>query len=219
MTPANYRQQVRALLSPAERRVFQKLSTPQKIQDYLDHSPINFELAGETILSPRQVLHLKTMHCAEGALFAAAALVYHGLPPLLMDFQTLPSDEDHVITLFKQNDLWGAISKTNHAILKWRDPIYKSPRELAMSYAHEYYLWSGKKSLLAYSKPYDLRRYKPEDWVTADFKKVERVIEELDMSPHLPIAPKKVLKNLRPASKLEIKNLKNVEWKDPRKRA
>ena len=76
------------------------------------------------------------LHCAEGAIFAAAALAYHGKPPLLMDIRALPSDQDHIITLFQERGLWGAISKTNHAILRWRDPIYLSVRELAMTYAH-----------------------------------------------------------------------------------
>ena len=78
-----------------------------------------------------------------------------------MDMRALPSDQDHVLALFRQRGLWGAISKTNHAVLCWRDPIYRSPRELAMSYAHEYCLDGGKKSLLAYSRPFNLTRYKP----------------------------------------------------------
>ena len=147
---------LKALLSPLERDLLQKLSTPQKIQDYLDTLPINFELQGETYMSPRRVIKEKTAHCFEGALLAAAALAYHGQPPLLMDFQTVPDDEDHVVALFKQHDHWGAISKTNHGILRYRDAVYTSPRELAMSYFHEYLEWNGKKSLRYYSKSYDL---------------------------------------------------------------
>lgn len=209
-----YGQHIKALLSPAERRVFSKLNSPQKIQDFLDHSPVNFELKGETICSPRRILKEKRMHCAEGALFAAAALAYHGYPPLLMDFQTMPVDEDHVLAVFKQNGLWGAISKTNHSVLRWRDPIYKSPRELAMSYAHEYYLWSGKKSLRAYSEPFDLRKFKPE-WVVAEMD-LDPLIEALDDSPHVAITPKGV--RLRPASPIELLIMRQVEWKDPRKK-
>ena len=78
-----------------------------------------------------------------------------------MDIHALPSDQDHVIALFQERGLWGAISKTNHAILRWRDPIYASARELAMSYAHEYCLPGGKKSMLAYSRPFSLARYAP----------------------------------------------------------
>ena len=100
-------------------------------------------------------------HCAEAAVFAAAALAYHGRPPLLMDIRALPRDQDHIVTLFRERGLWGAISKTNHAVLRWRDPIYRSVRELAMSYAHEYCLPGGKKSMLSYSKPFSLARYAP----------------------------------------------------------
>ncbi len=140
-----YQKKLHTLLSPTERQIFEKLKTPQHMQAFLDRLPINFERAGEEgIYSPREVIKKKKAQCMEGALLAAAALAYHGQKPLLMDFQTLPKDEDHVITVFKQDGLWGAISKTNHAILRWRDPIYKSPRELAASYFHEYYLRSGK---------------------------------------------------------------------------
>ena len=147
---------LRALLSPAERRVFAPLNSPQKIQTWLDRLPANFEIDGETTMSPRRMLKARVAHCAEAALFAAVALIYHGKPAWLMDMQALPSDQDHIVTLFTQRGLWGAISKTNHAILRWRDPIYRSARELAMSYAHEYCLPGGKKSLLAFSRPFSL---------------------------------------------------------------
>ena len=156
MTTRAYRNALRALLTPAERRVFARLDTPQKLQAFLEKLPPNFELKGETYMSPRRVLKARTVHCAEAAVLAAAILIYHGQPAWLMDIRALPSDQDHIVTLFKQRGLWGAISKTNHAVLRWRDPIYRSPRELAMTYAHEYYLDFGKKSMLAYSRPFSL---------------------------------------------------------------
>ena len=168
MTTRAYRNALRALLTPAERRIFARLDTPQKVQAFLEDLPPNFELEGETNMSPRRVLKARTAHCAEARVFAAAVFAYHGQPAWLMDMRALPSDQDHVVTLFKQRGLWGAISKTNHAVLRWRDPIYRSPRELAMSYAHEYCLDGGKKSLLAFSRPFNLTRYKPRRWVTAD---------------------------------------------------
>ena len=113
-----YKERIRAALSPSERKIFAKLTTAKKIQDFLDKLPINFELRGETYMSPRRLLRGRTAHCFEGALLAAAAFAYHGQRPLLLDLQTLPSDEDHVVALFKENGLWGAISKTNHAILR-----------------------------------------------------------------------------------------------------
>ena len=208
---------LRALLTPAERRVFVRLDSPQKIQSFIDRIPVNFELTAETAMSPRHVLKERVAHCAEGAIFAAAALAYHGRPPLLMDFQALPSDEDHVIAVFKQRGLWGAISKTNHAVLRWRDPIYKSPRELAMSYAHEYFLWGGKKSLLAFSRPFSIARFAPKRWLISD-DDLYWLLLALDESPHEPIAPKAVLGKRRRTSDVERRALAVVEWPDPRKR-
>ena len=163
-----YSHRFRYLLTSPERILLKKLSTPQKIQDYLDTLPINFEMTGETCMSPRATIRAKTAHCIEGAFLAAAALAYHDHKPLLMDFQTHPDDEDHVVALFQQNGRWGAISKTNHTILRYRDPVYATPRELALSYFHEYLMWDGRKSLVAYSNPFDLRRYRPEKWVTTE---------------------------------------------------
>lgn len=203
------------MLSPAERRIFARLNDPRKIQDYLDALPVNFEMSGETNLSPRRMLRAGTAHCFEGALFAAAALAYHGKKPLLMDFRTLPADEDHVVALFRENGSWGAISKTNHAVLRYRDAVYKSPRELAMSYFHEYFLWSGKKSLVAYSAPFDLSRFAPARWIAAE-DDLDWLVEKLDDSRHFPAVPKKNLRRLRDASPIELRNLKTVEWKPPK---
>lgn len=164
MTTLAYRNRLRALLTPAEHRTFARLDTPQKIQTFLDRVPANFCLNGDTAMSPRTMLKAKRAHCAEGAVFAAAALIYHGKPAWLVDMRARPTDQDHIITLFKVRGLWGAISKTNHAILRWRDPIYRNPRELMMSYAHEYTLASGQKSLLEYSRPISLTGYAPNRW-------------------------------------------------------
>ena len=124
-----YKNDLRALLSPAEQAVFKKLSTPNRIQDYLEALPQNFsKKSGETCRSPRRLLKDKRAYCLEGAVFAAAALAYHGRSPLLLDLQTTDDDQDHVLALFKEGGLWGAISKTNNPVLRWRDPIYKSVR-------------------------------------------------------------------------------------------
>lgn len=212
LSPMSYAERMQRLLTPPERRVFEKLSTPQMIQDYLDTLPINFEMKGETCMSPRAVLRAKTAHCMEGAVFAAAALAYHGEKPLLLDFRTLPSDEDHVVALFRQNGYWGAISKTNHAILRFREPVYKNIRELAMSFFHEYLLWSGTKSLRAYSKPFDLSRLPPERWVTAE-EDLWWLVGALDKSRHFPTVPKKNLHLLRKAYPIELRAMELTEWK------
>jgi hypothetical protein len=138
MANVRYRNALRSLLTPAEHRLFARLDSPQKIQDFLDKVPANFEPNGDTARSPRGMLKARVAHCAEAAVFAGAVLTYHGQQAWLMDLRALPSDQDHIVTLFKERGLWGAISKTNHAILRWRDPIYRTARELAMTSAHPY---------------------------------------------------------------------------------
>lgn len=212
-----FREKIRQLLTAQECRLFARLNTPQKVQDFLDTLPVNFELEGETYMSPRRVLRKKTAHCFEGALFAAAVLAYHGEKPLLMDFRTIPEDEDHVVALFRQNGLWGAISKTNHGILRYRDPVYRTLRELAMSYFHEYLMYDGRKSLRAFSKPFDLKRYAPERWVTAE-EELDWLVDTLDVSRHFPAVLKNTLRLLRRASRTELRVMDIVEWEKSKRR-
>lgn len=193
-----------------------KMKTPERIQDYLDTLTFNFEEAGETCSSPVTSMQRKSAHCLEGALIAAAALQYAGERPLLMNLKTAKGDDDHAVALFKRNGLWGAISKTNHAVLRYRDPLYRTLRELALSYAHEYYLGNtGRKTLIAYSKPFSLRKFGT-SWITSQ-KEVWDVAYALADSPHVPIAPRHTLGKLRAASLFERKVMEQGEWK--RKRA
>ncbi|MEJ2374366.1 MAG: hypothetical protein P8Y71_02765 [Pseudolabrys sp.] len=216
MTTPAYRKRLRALLTPAERRVFARLDTPHKIQDFLDRMPANFEPNGDTARSPRSMLKARVAHCSEGAIFAAAVLAYHGRPAWLMDLRALPSDQDHIVTLFKERGLWGAISKTNHAILRWRDPIYRSARELAMSYAHEYALPGGKKSLLEFSRPFSLTRFAPARWVTAP-DDLDWLLLALDLAPHWPVAPRHAMRRRRRSTWVEMRAQEVVEWPVPRR--
>jgi hypothetical protein len=211
------RKALRALLTPAETRLFARLDSPQKIQTYIDRLPANFEPDGDTLMSPRRMIKARVAHCAEGAMFAAAVLAFHNHDTWLMDIRSLPSDHDHVITLFKQGGLWGAISKTNHAILRWRDPIYRTPRELAMSYAHEYCLPGGKKSMLEFSRPFSLTRFAPKRWVIAE-EELHWLMDALDDAPHVPVAPPAALRARRRSSPIELKAQEVVEWTRPRKK-
>ena len=154
-------------LSRGEFAALQRLRTPERIQEFLYGLKQNFEQRGETCNSVRTVLKERRAHCIEGAMLAACALWIHGEPPLLLDFQAV-HDFDHVVALFRRHGRWGAISKTNGIGLRWRDPVYRSLRELAMSYLHEYYNKRDRKTLRTYSVPYDLRRMAPADWVTAE---------------------------------------------------
>jgi hypothetical protein len=206
---------IRKILSPEERKKFAKLKSARLIQNYLDTMSINFETSGETYMSPRRVIKNNTAHCFEGALFAAAALAYHGHRPLLLDLVTIERDEDHVIALFREKGLWGAISKTNHPILRYRDPVYKSVRELAMSYFHEYIMDDGTKSLRRYSAAFDLNRYSPARWVTAE-EELFWLVEELDASKHYDIAPKTAMRRIRKASHIEVEAINRTEWPQPK---
>jgi hypothetical protein len=198
-------------LTPQEITFLKKLSTPIKIQDFLDSLPLNYEKKVETNMSPRKVLKKKVAHCMEGALLAAAALWIQGKPPLLLDLKAHPYDDDHVVALYKINGLWGAISKTNHATLRFRDPIYRSIRELALTYFHEYTTPSGKKVLHSYSRPFDLRK-EGIDWVTSE-EDLWELAHTLDTIKHFPLVPEKNKRYIRKADAMEIKAGELREWK------
>jgi hypothetical protein len=204
-------------LSRKELAILKKLSTPAKIQDFLDALPINHEKNGDTCLSPRQVLRERKAHCIEGAMLAAAALWLHGEEPLLLDLTSLRYDDDHVVALYKRGGYWGAISKTNHAVLRYRDPIYRTVRELALSYFHEYFLNdTGRKTLKSYSRPLSLKRFGRE-WITAE-EDVWHIAEAVDTVRHYAFVPPQNAGALRKASALERKAARIAEWdkQDPR---
>lgn len=199
-------------LTEKESGILRKLPTPAKIQDFLNEIPFNFEKKGNTHYSPRMVLKAGKAHCIEGALLAAAALMVNGEPPLLMDLKSARGDDDHVVALYRRNGYWGALSKTNHAVLRFRDPVYKTPRELALSYFHEWFMnEDGRKTLRSFSKPLNMKRFGTE-WVTSE-KPLFWLDRELNALPHFPIAPKENMKRLRAADAIERRAGSIVEWK------
>ncbi|MHB0977880.1 MAG: transglutaminase-like domain-containing protein [Minisyncoccota bacterium] len=195
-----------------ELKVLKSLNTPQKIQSFLNNLRFRFEKK-DTYNSPRKILKDKKAHCFDGALLAAAVLWINGEKPLLLDLKVEEGkgDVDHVVVLFKRFDKWGAISKTNHAVLRYREPVYKSVRELAMSYFHEYFINNGEKTLRSFSRPFDLSKFGTE-WLTSE-KDLYYIVEALDNSPHTQILSNKQIKNLRKADKIEIKAGEIVEYK------
>ena len=203
--------------SKSELVILKKFSTPIKIQNFLDKTPMNWEKRGETCFSPRRALREKKMHCLEGALFAAAALWVQGEKPLLFDLQTV-GDDDHVVALYRKNGCWGAISKTNHAVLRFRDPVYKTLRELALSYFHEYFRNSdGKKTLDSYSaEPFDLRA-EGHKWLTAE-EDLFYLADAVNDAPHRRIYPQKNRRFIRPADRMERRAGKIIEWPKSDKR-
>jgi hypothetical protein len=190
-------------LSKAEFAVLRRLSTPQRIQDFLDRMSPNFEVRGQTCLSVREVLRQRRAHCIEGAMLAACALWVHGEPPLLLDLRA-ERDYDHVVALFRRGRYWGAISKTNPAVLRWRDPVYRSLRELAMSYLHEYANKRSQKTLRSYAGPFDLRRFDPKVWIT-NGKNCWDVGATLDDLRHRALVTKKQARSLRLRDAVERK--------------
>ncbi len=155
-------------LTAPEFAVLARLSSPPRIQAFLNAIPANHELRGETVRSVRGVLRHREAHCIEGALVAACALWVHGEPPLVAHLDCDASDYPHVVALFRRGRCWGAVSKSNGTWLRYREPVYLSLRELAMSYFHEYFDTRGRKTLRAYSGAYDLRRVELGSWVTGD---------------------------------------------------
>src|SRR5713226_9686564 len=152
----------------AELAILRRLNTPAKIQKFLDCDlDYNKELHGETCRSPRRVLRDRTAQCMEGALFAAAALRVQGFPPLLVDLEAV-RDDDHVLAVFKQRGHWGAVAKSNYAGLRFRDPVYRTLRELVMSYFEHYYNLAGEKILRRYSRPVNLCCFDRRSWMIAE---------------------------------------------------
>ncbi len=193
-----------------EYRLLSKLDTPQKIQDFLDTIPMNHEKHGETCMSPRRVLEERTAHCIEGALLAGVCLSMHGKKPLIVNLKVETSDYDHIITIFKHNNHFGAISKTNHNVLRYRDPVYQSVRELVMSYFHEYFLSTGKKTLLGYTKPINLMRFGTK-WITAD-EDLWDIAEKIYDTPIISVIPSENRRFLRRAHPLERRVATIAEW-------
>lgn len=203
-------------LNKEELKILKELNTPRKIQDFLNKIPINFEEQGDTCMSPRMVLKNWKAHCIEGALLAATALRLNNEKPLVVDLTATKDDFDHVICVFKKNKRWGCISKTNHAVLRYREPIYKNIRELVLSFFHEYFDDNGKKNLRSYSLPVDLSMFDRFNWITSE-EDVWFVPDYLARVKHFPILNLKQIHGLRKADETEIKAGKLLEWKDKNK--
>lgn len=196
-----------------ELRLLRRLRTPARIQDFLNDLPQNHEPNGDTCFSPRLVLRQGRAHCMEGAMLAAAALRLHGHRPLVLDLTATQDDQDHVVALFRQHGCWGAVSKTNHAVLRYREPIYRTVRELALSYFHEYFLQSnGKKTLRSYAGPIDLSRFDRRGWMTS-LEPVWYVPEYLCCVPHRSVLSRGQAASLRRADAIERRVGDIVEWK------
>ena len=188
------------LWTKGELALFKKLNTPIKIQHYLNKLAYDPEPG---TASPRFVMKEKKANCFEGALFAAAALRRIGHPPLLVDMRAV-NDDDHVLAVFCQNGAWGCVAKSNYTVLRFREPVYRTIRELMMSYFDVFYNPIGEKSLREYSGPFDLRRFDKDEWMTTD-RDVSFIGDALDRARHYKVVTNRQIRNLERADKDLVK--------------
>lgn len=174
-------------LTRDETAQLRSLSTPARVQAFLDDLTYNLETSGETLRSPRRVLRDRTAHCAEAALLAAAAFRVHGRPPLIVDLEAV-RDDDHVLAVYRDGGLWGAVALSKFAGLRFRSAIHRTIRELVLSYFDHYYNWDGERSLRAYSRPVSLARFDRNRWMTAE-EDLWAVTDHLAVVAHTPIVP------------------------------
>ncbi len=179
-------------LTKTELRFFTKLKAPFKIQEFLDSIPYSDE---ERYRCPRSVLRDRKAHCYDGAVFAAAALRMIGYPPLLVDMLPNGRDDDHVLAVFRQNNRWGAVAKSNFSGLRFREPVYRGLRELIMSYFEFYYNIAGEKTLIGYTIPLNLNRFDRLSWLVND-SAMDAIAIELDSNRKYNIITKAMARQL-----------------------
>jgi len=177
----------------AERALLARLDSPARIQAWLDSVPYN---PAEGSRSPRSVMAVAAAHCWDGALFAAAALRRLGFPPLLCDLRAV-RDDDHVLALFQRRGMWGAVAKSNFVGLRFREPIHRTLRELAVSYFEDYFNEHGEKTLRSYSAAFDLSRFDERCWMTLDGP-LDSISDRLDASRHFPLLSDAQVRELLP---------------------
>jgi hypothetical protein len=166
--------------TPSELRQLRALKTPASVQRFLDDLPYNLSF---TARSPKKVLQDRTASCLEGGIFGAAALRVLGFAPLIFDLEA-EQDTDHVVAIFKLRGHWGAVAKSNFTGCRYREPVYRSLRELAMSYFNIYFNLRGERTLRRYSRPVNLARFDHLHWMTTE-KPVWFIAEYLCEIPHI----------------------------------
>ena len=181
-------------LTRAEVALLRRLSTPDKVQRYLDDLTYNLEKGGDTVRSPRRVMRDRTAHCAEGAFFAAAAFRLNGRPPLIVDLEA-DNDDDHVLAVYRERGLWGSVAISKFSGLRFRAPVYRTIRELVISYFEDYFNWDGDRTLRAYSRPLSLARFDRINWMTAE-EDLWPVVEWLSVAHHTPLVGRAVANRL-----------------------
>jgi hypothetical protein len=186
--------------TPSELRTLRALKTPAGIQRFIDDMPYHLPI---TSWSPRVVLRERTAHCLEGATFAAAALRVIGFPPLIFDLEA-DRDTDHVVAIFRVRGHWGAVAKSNFTGCRYREPVYRSLRELAMSYFNIYFNLRGERTLRRYSRAVNLARFDRRNWMTSE-KNIWFIAEYLCEIPHIPLLKPAMEKSL---TRVDVRTMK-----------
>jgi hypothetical protein len=152
-------------LSASERRLLARLDSPLRVQEFLDTLQYS---ADDFYRSPLRVVRERIGHCFDGAVCAAALLRRLGHPPLLVDLLPNERDDDHLLALYRVDGHWGAVAKSNFVGLRFREPIHRNLRELALSYFEQYYNVAREKTLRAYTTPVNLARFDRLNWLVDD---------------------------------------------------
>ena len=184
-------------LNRAERRIAARLTTPNRIQGFLDGIGYSIE---DTNLCPLSVLRERVANCFDGAVFAAAALRRLGYPPLILDMLSNGRDDDHVLAVYKREGHWGAVAKSNFVGLRFREPVYRTLRELVMSYFEQYFNVNGEKTLRAYAGALNLQVFDKYQWMTSN-EAMERIEQRLAMLRRTPLLTRRMIAILSPADK------------------
>jgi hypothetical protein len=187
--------------SDGELRKLRALKTPAGVQSFLDEIPYNL---GYTARSPRRVLHDRIASCLEGGIFAAAALRTLGFPPLIFDLEA-KQDTDHVVAIFNMRGHWGAVAKSNFTGCRYREPVYRTLRELAMSYFNIYFNLRFERTLRRYSRPVNLARFDRLHWMTTH-KPIWFIAEHLCEIPHIRLLTPTLEKHL---TRLDPRSIKS----------
>jgi hypothetical protein len=189
-------QQFEATLNKKQQKLVSSLTSPLAIQQFLDTIPYSSE---DIYRCPLRVLRDNVGHCFDGALFAAAMLRRLGYPPLIV-YMFAERDDDHLLAVYQRNGYWGTVAKSNCVGLRYREPIYRSLRELVMSYFDDYFNIEGEKSLRGYTVPIDLAQYDHLNWMTTD-PGLDTIAEELDQRRKFKVLTKDMVAHLAPVDK------------------
>jgi len=189
------------LLKSTEKHLLDDLDTPYRIQAFLNSIPYSED---EFYRCPLRVLRDRKGHCFDGALFGAMALRHCGHPPLIMELIPNGRDDDHLLALYKRFHCWGAIAQSNFSGLRFREPIYRSLRELVMSYFEDFFNAAGEKTLVGYRTPIDLTVFDALDWMTSD-QNLEKLSGEMDHYKIHPVISAEMAGHLSPVDERNLR--------------